>query len=94
MKRLSSDQNGIGHLAVLVLVVTVAVVAGIGYKVTNGAPTTPTTTASVTASTKTKAKATAKNTATVDAATKGLDATDVNGSVDPSQLDADVNNLL
>jgi hypothetical protein len=91
MKRLSSNQNGIGLLAVLVLVAVVGIIGAVGYRVTSGSSTP---TASVTANTSSKTPAKIKSTADVDTATKELDATDVNSSVDTGELDADISSLL
>lgn len=89
MKRsftLSGNQSGFGLLPVLFLVVVVAAVAVIGYRISNKTQLASTTPAIVTS---TKAPKAVKNTADLQKASDSL-----TGTLDTTSLDTDLNNLL
>ena len=91
--RLSSHQRGSSHLVALLAVVVIAAVAFAGYRVvhhqsTPVASSAPTQTASV----EKPVPAKISNRADVQQASNALDSTDVN-SVNPNQLDSDLNSL-
>jgi hypothetical protein len=87
----SFTQRGFSTIAVLVLVVIVVVVAVGGYRVVHNPSlddSSPTTAAT------TSVPATIKNKADVAAAGKALDNLSIDNSVNPDQLDSDLNSLL
>lgn len=91
MTKLHSNQKGFGLLAVLLVVVVVGAVAVVALRVVgnespNGTASTVKKTASVPATLTTKAD--------VTQAASALDSTNVDSSMNPDQLDSDLNSLL
>ena len=86
MKAIHSNQRGIAHLALLLVLVVVVAVGVVGWRVMNSKPATPTSTVAAV-----PAKLTSK--ADVKTAATALDSTDVDSSLNPDQLDSDLNSL-
>lgn len=88
MKSLRTHEHGVGHVAALLGLVVLAVVAFAGWKVMAGNKATDSTVqvSSTPATLKTKAD--------VTKAANELDATGVDSTVNPDSLDNDLNNLL
>jgi predicted negative regulator of RcsB-dependent stress response len=86
MKTMRFNSRGIAHLAFLILVVVVAVVGVVGWRVMDSNKVVPTATKAVPTTLTSKKDVT-------KAATE-LDATDVDGSLNPDQLNSDLNSLL
>ena len=88
MKRF--EQKGFAHLALLIVIVVVAAVAVVGMRVVDSHNNTSVTPAAATRNVPTKLS----NKADLNNAAKTLNATSVDSSVDPDQLDQDLNSLL
>jgi len=88
MTKLRSNQAGFGLLAVLLVVVVVGAVAVVALRVRGGESP-----ANSTSSTTAKASGTLTSKADVTKAAAALDATNVD-SMNPDQLDSDLNSLL
>lgn len=87
--RTAFNQKGFSHTLVLVAAVVIAVVSVVGLRLLDGgAPTgsQPSSSAVLPANIKTQAD--------LNQAQKALDATAVDSSVNPEQLDTDINALL
>ena len=84
-----SSQNGFAHLGLLLLLVVVAVIALIGYRVANNNSTPVDTT---TATTQTIGQI--KTTADLDKAKSTLSNVNLDGDLNPKSLDKDVQSLL
>lgn len=86
------NARGASHIILVALVAVLLVVGFAGYKVfgnnSKKSPSTPALSQSVTAPDKIKTKA------DLQQSTKSLDAADVDKSLDGSQLDSDLNDLL
>lgn len=91
MKKL--NQTGASHIVALVGVLVIAVLAFGAYRVMNANNTKNPATESATAAT-TATPATIQSKADVDQATKSLDSENVDGDVNPNQLNDDINSLL
>jgi len=89
MKKL--NQTGASHLVALVGVLVIAILAFGAYRVLN-ANKTPASSATTAATTAVPGKIQSK--ADVDQATKSLDSENVDGDVNPNQLNDDINSLL
>lgn len=90
MKQLHNSQQGVGHLAAIVLVLVVAAVAVIGYRVAQNSNTTTTSNSPAAIVVPDKIQSTAD----VKKADRALDNSGIDGSVDPNTLDGDLNSLL
>ena len=89
MKSLRSNQQGIGHVVALLVLVLVAAVAFAGWRVMNANKTSDTT-----AQTASQTPSVLKTKADVTKAANELDATSVDSTVNPDSLDSDINSLL
>lgn len=92
MKRLTTNQSGFGLVAVVILLVVVAGVGLVGYRVLNN--TYDTTPLSSPVAKSGKAPTAISSKADVTKAAAALDATPVDSGVNPNQLDSDLNSLL
>ena len=90
MKSLRTNQQGIGHVVLLLTLVVVAGVGFAGWRVYSGTKTTGDT---ATVQSGASVPATLKTKADVTAAANQLDGTSVD-SVNPDSLDSDLNSLL
>lgn len=89
MKTIHTNQRGIAHLALLLVVAVVLAAGLVGYRVMNTSKTTDngsSTSNTVSAKLKTKAD--------VTKAANELEATNVDSTVSPDELDSDINSLL
>lgn len=93
MKRLHSSESGNGLLTGLVLVVVLTVVGLAGYAVVHNS-TLENGTTGTTKTASTSVPATLKTQADVTTAGHALDNVNVDSSVNPDQLDSDLNSLL
>jgi hypothetical protein len=91
--KVSSDQKGIGHWLLLGALTLIVVVGVAGYRVAHNTNTGSTDNTSISHSTKATPTA-IKSKADVKAAAQTLDNTAIDSSVDPHQLDSDLNSLL
>lgn len=89
MKNLRSNQQGIGHVVALLVLVVVAAVAFAGWRVMSANNTADTAT-----QTASKTPPVLKTKADVTKAANELDATAVDSTVNPDSLDSDINSLL
>ena len=89
MKSLRSNQQGIGHVVALLVLVLVAAVAFAGWRVMNANKTSDTT-----ARAASQTPSVLKTKADVTKAANELDATSVDSTVNPDSLDSDINSLL
>jgi hypothetical protein len=90
----SLNQNGSGHIVLIVGLIVVAAVAVAGYRVVQNTDTgTPETSTSV-SSNASEPPETIKNTADLNKASASLDNNSIDRGVDPNQLDSDLNALL
>ena len=85
------NQSGLGNIAILLLVLVVAVVAFAGYKVADSTKVKP---AVSTATTQASAPKAITSTADVEQAEASLDSANADSSINPDQLDQDLNELL
>jgi hypothetical protein len=90
MKKL--NQNGIGHVVAVVFLLVVVVIAAIGYKVAQNSDAANVSTNAEPAAVVVPDKF--QSTADVKKADRALDKSGIDGSVDPSSLDSDLNSLL
>ena len=91
MKRLTSNQNGFGFVAILAVFVLLGVVAFAGLRVMNRSQADAVTAGF---SRSHSVPATINNTADITKASAALDATPIDSGVNPDQLDTDLNSLL
>ena len=84
-------QQGIAHLGLLLLVLVVAAIALIGYKVWNNRNNTSTP---VTASTVQSTGQAIKSTADLNQAENSLNSQNIDGDLNPDSLNQDVQSLL
>ncbi|HET7320268.1 MAG TPA: hypothetical protein VFI84_01620 [Candidatus Saccharimonadales bacterium] len=89
MKKL--NQNGIAHLALILVVVVVAAVAVVGMRIASNRANTSVTPASVS---KVKVPTKFSNKTDVSNAASALDATNVETGVNPNSLDQDLSAIL
>ena len=89
--KISDNQAGASHIVALFAVLVIAAVGFVGYRVLNSNSDTADST---TLSSSSKEPATIKSKADFNAASKSLDNTAVDSSVDPGSLDSDLNSLL
>lgn len=87
------NQRGSSQIIILVAVVVVAIVGVAGYRVYNQNSNATTTTKS-TAVIKSTVPSSIKSNADVTQATKALDTTNIDGTVNPTTLDSDLNAVL
>lgn len=87
-----SDQRGASHLVAILAVLVLAVVGFAGYRVATNSSNSDNTAATSSASL--TGPSTLKTKADVKAASKALDSTSIDSSVDPGQLDSDINSVL
>lgn len=88
---LSQNQRGSSHIVALLVVVVVAGIAFAGYRVMNRDSIVASSVPAVSTS---KVPATLKSKSDVEKANASLDSTAIDSSVDPGQLDGDINSLL
>ena len=93
MKRLHSSEHGLGHLALLTVVVVLTIVGLAGYVVVHNSDLENGSTGTVQTSS-TSVPSVLKTKADVTTAAKALDSINVDSSVNPNQLDSDLNSLL
>ncbi len=86
-----NNQRGSSHIVLILGVVVVVAVAAVGYRVVSS---TDTGTANTSISAKTSEPASIKSSADIKKASAALDDTAIDGSVNPAQLDRDLNSLL
>lgn len=91
MKRLNSNQNGFGFVAILAVVALLGVVAFAGLRVMS-ANQVDSSVSSLTRAHSVPAKI--QTSADITKASAALDATPVDTGVNPNQLDKDLNSLL
>ncbi len=91
MKRLNSNQNGFGFVAVLAVVALLGVVAFAGLRVMS-ANQVDSSVSSLTRAHNVPAKI--QTSADITKASAALDATPIDTGVNPNQLDKDINSLL
>lgn len=90
--KISKDQRGLAHIAILLLVMAVvAAVAFAGYRVVKNNETDTAATLSDSRSTAVPKKIQSKN--DLSKADNALDNTSIESSVDPSQLDSDLSSI-
>ena len=87
------DQRGIGHLLLLAALAVVTLVGVAGYRVVNTADTGSSDSVSISSSSAGEVKE-IKSKADLQKADNSLDNTAIDGSVNPNQLDHDLNALL
>lgn len=92
MKRVRSNQQGFGHLALLLVVVVVLAVAAVGWRVMDNK--TPAGSGAGNTAAANAVPATLKTTADVTRAANALNALQVDSTVNPNQLDSDISSLL
>jgi len=88
---LHRNQQGFGHLVAFLIIATVLAVGVVGYRVSRNATATTTPSNPVVSNAVPK---TLKTKADLTKADKSLDATPIDSSVNPNQLDNDLNSLL
>lgn len=92
--KIHNNQSGAGHiLAVLGVVVAVAVAAA-GYRVMNASPTETADSPVLQSRAKADVPSKIENKADVKKADKALDSTNVDNSINSSQLDGDIDAML
>jgi len=86
------NQKGSSHLVLLLGLAVIVAVSLVGYRVLKSTETNPAATSTVTKSA--VAPSTLKSKADVVQAAQSLDNTGIDSSVNPAQLDSDLNSLL
>lgn len=95
MKTLRYNERGSSHLVIVLAVVVLAGVGLVGYRVmTSGNQATKKTASPAAATIQTAAPGKISSKADVQQATKALDETPVDNSLDPKQLDGDLSDLF
>lgn len=94
MKAFKNTQAGIGHIVVLFIIVFVAAAGFAGWKVMNMNKATTTETANVTSTPKVPEKLKTKSDLAETGKVLDNSASDVNGGLNDSSLNADLNDML
>jgi hypothetical protein len=92
MKDFHKDQRGVGHIIGIVLLLVIVGVAAIGYRVAQTSDANTVSDTATPAAVIVPSKI--QSTADVKKADRALDNSGIDGSVDPSSLDNDINSLL
>lgn len=92
MKKLRNNQNGVGHIVGIVLLLVVVAVAAIGYRVAQNSDANKVDSSAQPAAVVVPSKI--QSTADVKKADRALDNSGIDGSVDPNSLNNDLNSLL
>jgi len=90
--KLRTNQSGFGHLVLVVILLVVAAAGFVGWRIMQQADTDTAITAGAKGSAVIPAQINSK--ADVKKADKALDNTSIDSSVNPAQLDSDLNALL
>jgi len=90
--RIFRNQQGFGHLVLFLGLAVLVAVSLVGYRVLKSTETNPAATSTVSKSA--VAPSAIKNRADLVQASQALDNTGIDGNVNPSQLDSDLNSLL